>query len=113
MDAQITFGGRSGGEYRFNRVGADAPWARNAGIAMFAVAETYGWRVIGMTEITGRSHDVRPLWALREAERYGAPAVFFSSERDPAARKAALSDLQGALSPLVGGAVRTELKLAA
>lgn len=113
MDNKISFQGASGKGYCFNRVGASAPWARNAGIAIFAAPDAYGWRIISIVELTGRTHDVRPLWALREAERYGARAVFFASEADRGLRQSRINDLEAGLSPVVSRHAEAFLPVAA
>ncbi|MEM6411267.1 MAG: hypothetical protein AAF683_07005 [Pseudomonadota bacterium] len=101
MGQRINFSGASGKQYIFNRVEAGAPWARNAGVAVFAAPDTFGWRMIGISQLTGRTHDVRPLWALREAERYGASAVFYCSEQDGDKRCDIIADLQSGFSPVM------------
>ena len=97
----LSFHGASGQKYTFNRVASGAPWARNAGVALFAAPDTFGWRIIGISQLTGRDHDVRPLWALREAERYGASAVFYYAEQDVDARCDVIADLQSGFHPVM------------
>jgi len=113
MSQRITFHGASGQQYTFNRVETGSPWARNAGVAVFAAPDTFGWRIIGISQLTGRDHDVRPLWALREAERYGASAVFYHAETDVDLRGDVIADLQSGFSPILGHAVEPTLAIAA
>ena len=51
-------------------------------------------------ELTGRPHDIQPIWALAEAERYGANAVFLALEFDGAQRKAMVADLEAGFMPV-------------
>ncbi|MEM7661618.1 MAG: hypothetical protein AAF292_05175 [Pseudomonadota bacterium] len=113
MANRINFNGASGRQYAFNRVEVNSPWARNAGVAVFAAPDTFGWRIIGISQLTGRTHDVRPLWALREAERYGASAVFYCAEANGDARCDIISDLQSGFNPLVSQQEPIELAVAA
>ncbi|MEL7453874.1 MAG: hypothetical protein AAGJ50_10955, partial [Pseudomonadota bacterium] len=84
-----------------------------SGVAVFAAPDAYGWRVIRVVELTGRDHDIRPLWALHEAERYGASAVFVASEPDRYLRQGMISDLEAGLSPVVVGAPAVPMGMAA
>ena len=74
MDITVSFRGRSGKAWNFRRVPSESPWARSAGAVIFAAPDAYGWRIIRVMELTGRPHDLQPIWALSEAERYGASA---------------------------------------
>lgn len=96
----VKFAGRSGQGYDFEASGADAPWARRAGIAIFAAPGGYGRRVFGVVELTGRAHDIQPIWALAEAERFGATEVFVRHEAATDVRRAVLDDLEAGLSPV-------------
>lgn len=98
---EVKFRGLSGKAYSFTRMAPNAPWAREAGIALFAAQGPFGWRVVRLATLRGRLHDVQPIWAWADAERYGARAVFVLRESDPAARAAALSDLQAGLNPVL------------
>jgi hypothetical protein len=71
MGIDVRFRGRSGKAWDFKRVPLDAPWARTAGVALFAAPDTYGWRIIRTIELSGKPNDVQPIWALADAERYG------------------------------------------
>ncbi|MEM9667732.1 MAG: hypothetical protein AAF950_02315 [Pseudomonadota bacterium] len=113
MGHRISFHGASGQRYVFNQVEVASPWARNAGVAVFATPDTFGWRIIGISQLTGRTHDVRPLWALREAERYGASAVFYLAEGDMDTRCDIIADLQSGFSPVLGQAADVALPVAA
>ena len=79
---------------------ANAPWAREAGVALFAAQGPFGWRVVRLTTLRGRLHDIQPIWAFADAERYGARAIFVMRDGDPAARASALADLEAGLSPV-------------
>ena len=100
MKIPVSFRGQSGTAHAFERVQLSHPWARQAGVAIFAAPDTYGWRVVKVVELTGKPHDVRPIWALAEAERYGARAVFVSVEMDKAARGALIADIEKGLDPV-------------
>ena len=112
MAISNSFRGASGKAHSFERVDIDGAWARVPGIAIFAAPDSYGWRVIRVVELTGRPHDVRPLWALSDAERYGANAVFVALELDAGTRKTIVADIEMGLNP-VCSASRTVVKLAA
>jgi hypothetical protein len=98
MSGIINFRGQSGRAWSFQRRRADSPWAAEAGIAVFAAADACGWRVFRIVDLSGRPHDVQPIWALSEAERYGANAVFVACERDPVRRAAIIADLEAGFS---------------
>ena len=51
-------------------------------------------------ELTGRPHDLQPIWALAEAERYGATAVFLALEFDARERKCLVADIEEGFSPV-------------
>ncbi|MBR9835186.1 MAG: hypothetical protein GYB42_08355 [Alphaproteobacteria bacterium] len=96
----MKFRGQSGRAYSFVRMAPNAPWAREAGVALFAAQGPFGWRVVKLATLRGRLHDVQPIWAYADAERYGARAVFVMRETDPQARANALADLDAGLSPV-------------
>lgn len=98
MGIAVSFRGRSGKAWEFNRMVLDGPWARCPGVAIFAAPDAYGWRLIRVIELTGRPHDLQPIWALAEAERYGANAVFLAHEFDGAARKLMVNDIEEGFS---------------
>lgn len=100
MNKAVSFRGRSGKAWGFERVSADSPWARGPGIAIFAAQEACGWRLIRVIELSGRTHDVRPIWAYAEAERYGASAVFVTSEFDADIRAYISADIEAGFSPV-------------
>lgn len=108
----MKFRGQSGKAYGFVRMAPNAPWARAAGVALFAARGPFGWRVVKLTALRGRLHDVQPIWAFADAERYGANAIFVLQETEPQARQAALADLQAGLNP-VCALEQTEMALAA
>ena len=109
---EVKFRGQSGKAYSFVRMAPNAPWAREAGIAMFAAQGPFGWRVVKLTTLRGRLHDVQPIWAFADAERYGAKVVFVLRESDAQLRSLALSDLNSGLNPVLE-AEAAELALAA
>lgn len=98
---EMKFRGRSGQAYAFTRMAPTAPWARETGVAMFAAQGPFGWRVVRLTTLRGRLHDVQPIWAWADAERYGARAVFILRETDPTRRAVALQDLEAGLNPVL------------
>ncbi len=104
MGIAVSFRGRSGKAWEFKRVASDAPWARSAGVVIFAAPDSFGWRIIRVMELTGRPHDLQPIWALAEAERYGASAVFLAHEFDGGTRKQMSSDIEAGFSPVCLGA---------
>ena len=109
----VSFRGGSGRAYAFNRVSNTAPWARNAGIAVFVAPDAYGWRVISVVDVTGRSHDIRPFWAFRQAERFGASAVFFMSEQSKTVRTEKIVDIEAGITPVMGRSVEHFIPVAA
>lgn len=109
---EMKFRGRSGKAYSFVRMAPAAPWAREAGVAIFAAQGPFGWRVVRLATLRGRLHDVQPIWAWADAERYGARTVFIMRETDPADRAAALRDLEAGLNPVLEPA-QSDLAMAA
>lgn len=97
----ITFYGQTGIGYGFEQADIQTGWFDRAGVAVLAAPDAYGWRVIRVVELSGREHDVRPLWALQDAEKYGASAVFISAVADHEGRRGVISDLESGLSPVV------------
>ncbi len=97
---QMNFRGLSGEAYGFRRVEPNAPWAAVAGIALFAARGTYGWRVVRVASLQGKLHDVQPIWAFADAQRYGARAVFILNEKDSERRSKILADLTAGLDPV-------------
>lgn len=112
MQKSITFYGASGVQHIFTKAEDNSAWVHKTGIAVFAAPDAYGWRVIRVVELTGRAHDVRPIWALHDAERYGANAVFVAEDTDFSSRRTVIEDLEAGLSPVVVG-TNTGLSLAA
>ncbi len=108
MGSAVSFRGQSGKAWSFQRTAADAPWARAPGVAIFAIPEACGWRIFRVLELTGKPHDIQPIWALSEAERYGASAVFVAMEFDPSVRKRMVADLEAGFQPVLrsGGVLR-------
>ncbi|MEZ5946481.1 MAG: hypothetical protein R3C13_13680 [Hyphomonas sp.] len=104
MDITVSFRGRTGKAWDFRRVPTDSPWARSAGAVIFAAPDSYGWRIIRVMELTGRPHDLQPIWALAEAERYGATAVFLALEFEAADRKRMVADIEEGFTPVCFGA---------
>lgn len=100
MNISVSFRGRSGKAWDFQRVPKDAAWARSPGAVIFAAPDSFGWRIIRVMELTGRPHDLQPIWALAEAERYGASAVFLALEFDARERKRLVADIEEGFSPV-------------
>lgn len=107
MGSAVSFRGQSGKAWSFQRAAADAPWARSPGVAIFAIPEACGWRVFRVIELSGKPHDIQPIWALAEAERYGASAVFVALEFDAPVRKQIVADLEAGFRPIISSGVRT------
>ncbi len=101
MGNAVSFRGQSGKAWSFQRAASDAPWARAPGVAIFAVPEACGWRIFRVLELTGKPHDIQPIWAQSEAERYGATAVFVSLEFDAPVRRQMVCDLEAGFQPVV------------
>lgn len=96
-----SFRGQSGRAYRFHRMDIDAPWATETGVALFAARGPYGWRIVRLTALSGRAHGVQPIWALADAQRYGATAVFVCRMEPGELQDAVLEDLELGLNPVV------------
>jgi len=101
MGSAVSFRGQSGKAWCFQRAGADAPWARAPGVAIFAIPEACGWHIFRVIELSGKPHDIQPIWAFAEAERYGASAVFVALEFDGATRKQIVADLEAGFQPVL------------
>jgi len=112
MDKRITFYGASGTQYEFGEVSANTNWVHHAGVAVFAAREAYGWRVIKIAELSGRDHDVRPIWAFHDAQRYGANTVFVCTSVSAAARRDMIHDMEAGLDPVMASSAG-EMALAA
>ena len=97
---EMSFRGQSGRAYKFKQVPVDSSWAVEAGVALFAARGPFGWRVVKLATMRGRAHDVQPIWAFVDAERFGARAVFIATEPDPARRQRIMLDLENGLSPV-------------
>ena len=110
-----SFRGQSGRAYRFHRVDMDAPWASESGVALFAARGPYGWRIVRMIGLSGQPHSVQPIWALADAQRYGATAVFVCRMAPGAQRDDVLRDLEAGLNPVLsaGAPLETVAPLAA
>lgn len=100
MQRPVSFRGQSGRTYVFTQVDAAGDWPNRQGVALFAAPEHYGWRVIRMSAVRGREHDVQPIWAQADAVRYGGDAVLFLETGCAARRKLILEDLEAGLNPL-------------
>ena len=94
------FRGQSGKAYEFRNADAGNAWFRGKGLALFASVDGHGWRIIRIAELRGVEDDIQPLWAQRDAERYGAETVLVLDEADAAKRRAIRNDLEAGLSPL-------------
>lgn len=96
----VNFCGQSGRSYTFERTGVDDNWPARQGIAIFAAAGAFGWRIIRIVELDGREDNIQPIWAFRDAQRYGARAVFFSPCDRILDRKTGIADLREGLAPV-------------
>jgi len=101
MQNKITFCGTSGHEYDFIQTPADSNWVHHAGVAVFAARDAYGWRVIKIAELSGRDHDVRPIWAFHDAQRFGADTVFISEKVPANVRRDMIDDMEAGLDPVM------------
>lgn len=97
---EIKFRGQSGKSYSFTRMAPNAPWAKVRGVALFAAQGAFNLRVVRLCKLRGRAHDVQPLWALADAERYGARAVYVMAEEDAGRIDAVMTDLEAGLNPV-------------
>ena len=100
MKLAVSFRGATGQAHSFEQVDPGSAWARHPGVALFAAPDAFGWRVIRIVELSGKPHDVQPLWALSDAERYGATAVFVDLESDAHVRRAVIADLERGMTPV-------------
>ncbi|HBH89358.1 MULTISPECIES: hypothetical protein [Ponticaulis] len=96
----VNFCGQSGRSVSFERVSPDSDWAAREGIAMFASHTGFGWRIIRIVELDGRPDNIQPIWAYRDAQRYGARAVFFMEHTRILDRKTTIADLREGLDPV-------------
>jgi len=70
-------------------------------VVIFAIPEACGWRIFRVIELSGKPHDIQPIWALAEAERYGASAVFVALEFEAGMRRQIVADLEAGFQPVV------------
>ncbi|MEM7767381.1 MAG: hypothetical protein AAF253_07825 [Pseudomonadota bacterium] len=103
MQRPFAIRGASGKLYGFSAVHGESDWLETPGVALFAAPEGYGWRIIRVAQVTGREDDIQPLWAHRDAERYGADTVMVLPESDPADRLAIMADLETGMRPVLSG----------
>ena len=101
MEKTVIFYGQSGRGYEFTEVAASSAWVHMAGLAMFIASKAYGCRIIKIAELTGRDHDVRPIWAFHDAQRYGADTVFVSVISSAAERRDMIEDMEAGLDPVI------------
>lgn len=101
MEPTITFHTPSGQAVVFDKTAMNDPWDLEVGIVLFAATDAYGYRIIRVMELIGRPHDVRLIWALTEAERYGANQIFVAREMDGERRAELIEDLEAAFSPII------------
>ena len=85
---QINFRGWSGQAYEFKRVDPNSAWAAGPGIAIFAARGAYGWRVVRISCLQGRLHDVQPIWALLRRSGAARERFLFSMKRAGIAARA-------------------------
>lgn len=104
MQRPFAIRGASGNLYAFSAVHPESNWLGTPGIVLFAAPEGYGWRLIRIAQLTGRGDDVQPLWAHRDAERYGADTVMVLDETDSERRRKIMDDLEAGVRPVWVGA---------
>ena len=102
MEPTITFHTASGQAVVFEKTAMHDPWDLEVGVVLFAATDAYGYRIIRVMELVGRPHDVRLIWGLTEAERYGANQVFVAREMDRERRAEMIEELEVALNPIIG-----------
>lgn len=100
MQRPVSFRGKSGRVYAFRQVDPASQWIARPGVALFAAPEGYAWRVIRIAEMTGREHDVQPIWAQADAAKYGGDVVLVYEMADPVRRREIAEDLDAGLSPV-------------
>lgn len=100
INGVANFCGANGASYRFERMGAEADWAKVPGVVLFAAPEGKGWRVIRVADQGGTEGDVATFWRWREARRYGATAIFIRRNMDIVARRREAADLAQGLDPV-------------
>ncbi len=103
MNRPLSFRGKTGKIYVFSEKKVSSAWFSRPGVALFAAADGYGWRIIRISAMTGEPHDVRPVWAQADAARYGAEHVLILEEADAGRRHAIVADLEAGLSPVWSG----------
>lgn len=101
MSSAVSFRGQSGKAWGFQRAAVDAAWARAPGVVIFAIPEVCGWHIFRVIELSGKPHDIQPIWAQAEAERYGATAVFVALEFDAGMRRHMVADLEAGFQPVL------------
>lgn len=106
MQRPFAIRGASGKLYGFSAVHGESDWLDTPGVVLFAAPEGYGWRIIRVAQITGREDDIQPLWAHRDAQRYGADTVMVLSEDNHEDRTRIVADLEAGMSPVLASTHR-------
>ena len=86
----------------------EATYSRNGRTATIQVERIDTWvedtksivNFPGIVELDGRSDNIQPIWAWRDAQRYGARAVFFADCDRVLDRKTSIADLREGLDPV-------------
>ncbi len=97
---KVSFSGKSGSNYAFQARDPAANWAKERGVAVFPTKTSFGWRVVGVSSLRGRDHDVQPIWRYAQARRFGANRVFVCPEHDTRRRSDITADIHGSLTAL-------------
>ncbi|MEM6625533.1 MAG: hypothetical protein AAF719_02415 [Pseudomonadota bacterium] len=101
MFQSVNFCGASGQSYKFQRVKAEnSAWTEDAGVVIFAASDGMSWRVIRVADQVGRAEDLNAIWRWREAQRYGATAIFVRAMKSASVRAAEAGDLVAGLNPV-------------
>lgn len=97
---EMSFRGQSGQAYKFIKMAPEAPWARCSGVALFAARGPFGLRTVKLARLQDRSHDVQPIWAFADAQRFGATEIYVLQGLEVEQRERILEDLEAGLSPV-------------
>ncbi|MEL6387879.1 MAG: hypothetical protein AAFR41_09515 [Pseudomonadota bacterium] len=112
MQRPFAIRGASGKLHGFSAVHGESDWLKTPGVVLFAAPDGYGWRIIRVAQITGRPDDVQPLWAHRDAERYGADTVMVLTENDQSRQRDIIADLEVGMSAVLSGTVTSKARAA-
>ncbi|WP_084417888.1 hypothetical protein [Henriciella litoralis] len=101
LQTASSFVGRSGKPVTFTHEDSLMAWTSRTGIALLVASDAYGWRVVRIVDLRGQEGALDAAWAMMDARRYGASAVFVRDEADADVRQALIADLEAGLSPVL------------